>query len=215
MTDLFTQVFDNNCKWVAEKTKTDPQYFEKLATGQHPEFLYIGCSDSRVTAEDLMGLQPGQVFIHRNVANLVVSTDNNLNAVVQFAVEQLKVKHIIVCGHYECGGVKAALHPTDMGQLNSWLQTLRDVYRLHRDELDQLTNERERFDRLVELNVLEQCINIIKIDHVQRMWNKNGFPQVHGWVFDVRTGRLKNLGLDMEQIFGEVRSIYDINPPTS
>ncbi|HEX9959032.1 MAG TPA: carbonic anhydrase [Fibrella sp.] len=215
MTDLFTQVFDNNCKWVAEKTKTDPRYFEKLATGQHPEFLYIGCSDSRVTAEDLMGLQPGQVFIHRNVANLVVSTDNNLNAVVQFAVEQLKVKHIIVCGHYECGGVKAALHPTDMGQLNSWLQTLRDVYRLHRDELDQLTNERERFDRLVELNVLEQCINIIKIDHVQRMWNKNGFPQVHGWVFDVRTGRLKNLGLDMEQIFGEVRSIYDINPPTS
>ena len=211
----YHEILERNRLWVEQTTALDPEYFQRLASEHKPRFLYIGCSDSRVTAEDLMGLQPGQVFIHRNVANLVVSTDNNLNAVVQFAVEQLKVKHIIVCGHYECGGVKAALHPTDMGQLNSWLQTLRDVYRLHRDELDQLTNERERFDRLVELNVLEQCINIIKIDHVQRMWNKNGFPQVHGWVFDVRTGRLKNLGLDMEQIFGEVRSIYDINPPTS
>jgi len=210
--EMFTNIFENNRNWVAEKTGADPQYFDKLATGQHPEFLYIGCSDSRVTAEDLMGMQPGQVFIHRNVANLVVSTDNNLNAVVQYAVEHLLVKHIIVCGHYECGGVKAALHPSDMGQLNSWLQTLRDVYRLHRAELDQITEERARFDRLVELNVMEQCINIIKIDHVQRMWYKTGFPTIHGWVFDVRTGNLKNLGLDMEQVFSEVRSIYDLQP---
>ncbi len=213
--DLFTEVFENNRKWVAEKTGADPQYFEKMATGQHPELLYIGCSDSRVTAEDLMGLQPGQVFIHRNVANLVVSTDNNLNAVVQYAVEHLLVKHIIVCGHYECGGVKAALHPSDMGQLNSWLQTLRDVYRLHRAELDQITEERARFDRLVELNVQEQCINIIKIDHVQRMWYKTGFPTIHGWVFDIRTGQLKNLGLNMEEIFSEVRSIYDLGPASN
>ncbi|WP_266366675.1 carbonic anhydrase [Tellurirhabdus rosea] len=213
--NLFTQVFENNCRWVAEKTKTDPEYFTKLATGQHPEFLYIGCSDSRVTAEDLMGLQPGQVFVHRNVANLVVSTDNNVNAVVQYAVEQLKVKHIIICGHYECGGIKAALHPSDMGQLNSWLQTLRDVYRLHRAELDAIPDEQKRFDRLVELNVLEQCINVIKIDHVQRMWYKTGFPQVHGWVFNVRTGVLKDLGLDMEQVFGDIRSIYDLRPTAS
>lgn len=208
----FDQIFENNKQWVASKLALDPAYFEKLAKGQAPEFLYIGCSDSRATAEDLMGLQPGEVFIHRNVANLVVSTDNNLNAVVQYAVQHLKVKHIIVCGHYECGGVKAALNPSDMGQLNSWLQTLRDVYRLHRQELDGMANDRDRFDRLVELNVREQCINMIKIDHVQRSWYQTGYPTIHGWVFDVRTGQLKDLGLNMAEVFGEVRSIYDLKP---
>lgn len=208
----FTQIFENNQKWVAEKLNADPAYFNKLAEGQHPEYLYIGCSDSRVTAEDLMGLQPGQVFIHRNVANLVVATDNNINAVIQFAVEVLKVKHIIVCGHYECGGIKAAMYPSDMGQLNSWLQTLRDVYRLHKQELDEIADEKRKFDRLVELNVQEQCINIIKIDHVQRAWYKTGFPIVHGWVFDVRTGNLKDLKLDMPKVFGDYRSIYDLHP---
>lgn len=206
----FDKIFENNKKWVAEKLSVDPDYFNQLSKGQHPEFLYIGCSDSRVTAEDLMGLKPGEVFIHRNVGNLVVSTDTNVNAVVQYAVEFLKVKHIIVCGHYECGGIKAALNPSDMGQLNSWLQTLRDVYRLHREELDAIIEEQRRFDRLVELNVLEQCLNIIKIDHVQRMWYKTGFPTVHGWVFDVRTGNLKDLNLNMEARFEEIRSIYDL-----
>lgn len=205
-------IFKHNEQWVAQKLNTDPQYFEKLAKGQQPQILYIGCSDSRVTAEDLMGAQPGEIFIHRNVANLVVSTDNNLNAVVQYAVEHLKVKHIVICGHYECGGVKAALNPTDMGQLNSWLQTLRDVYRLHRTELDAIDNDHKRFDRLVELNVLEQCINIIKIDHVQRAWYQTGFPKIHGWVFNVRTGKLIDLGLNMEKEFGEVRTIYDLKP---
>ncbi len=209
---MFEKIFENNKKWVAEKLSVDPDYFKELSKGQHPEFLYIGCSDSRVTAEDLMGVKPGEVFIHRNVANLVVNTDNNINAVVQYAVEFLKVKHIIVCGHYECGGIKAALNPSDMGQLNSWLQTLRDVYRLHRAELDAIKEEQRRFDRLVELNVLEQCLNIIKIDHVQRMWYKTGFPTVHGWVFDVRTGNLKDLNLDMGARFAEIRSIYDLKP---
>jgi len=208
----FNKIFKNNESWVAEKLALDAQYFEKLAQGQRPEFLYIGCSDSRVTAEDLMGVLPGEVFIHRNVANLVVSTDNNLNAVVQYAVEYLKVKHIIVCGHYECGGVKAALNPSDMGQLNSWLQTLRDVYRFHKQELDAIEDDKTRFDRLVELNVREQCINIIKIDHVQRAWYNTGFPTIHGWVFDVRTGKLIDLNLDMKKIFQEVRSIYDLHP---
>jgi carbonic anhydrase len=138
-----------------------------------------------VTAEDLMGVMPGEVFVHRNVANMVVSTDNNLNA---------------------------ALHPSDMGQLNSWLQTLRDVYRLHRDELDAITDEKKRFDRLVELNVQEKCVNIIKIDHLQRSWYKTGFPTIHGWVFDVRSGELKDLGLDMEEVFAEIRIIYDLKP---
>jgi carbonic anhydrase len=208
----FAKIFQNNQKWIAEKLATNPEYFQKLAEGQHPEFLYIGCSDSRVTAEDLMGLQPGEVFIHRNIANQVIPTDNNINAVIQYAVEHLRVKHIIVCGHYECGGVKAALHPSDLGQLNSWLQTLRDVRRLHSAELEGIQEGRALFDRLVELNVREQCLNIIKIDHVQRAWYKTGFPQIHGWVFDVRTGNLKDLGLDMSREFAPIREIYDLKP---
>jgi carbonic anhydrase len=207
-----SEIFQNNKKWVAGKLALDANYFDNLMKGQQPEFLYIGCSDSRVTAEDLMGLKPGEVFIHRNIANLVVSTDNNLNAVVQYAVEHLKVKHIIVCGHYECGGVKAALNPSDMGQLNSWLQTLRDVYRLHKTELDLIRDERKKYDRLVELNVREQCINIIKIDHFQRAWYQTGFPNIHGWVFDVRTGNLIDLNLEQAGIFKEIRSIYDLRP---
>jgi carbonic anhydrase len=208
----FEKIFENNEKWVAEKLSSNPDYFKQLAQGQHPEILYIGCSDSRVTAEDLMGVNPGDVFIHRNIANQVISTDNNVNSVVQYAVEHLKVKHIIVCGHYECGGVKAALHPSDMGQLNSWLQTLRDVYRLHRHAFDEIQDDQKRFDRLVELNVREQCFNIIKIDHVQRAWYKTGFPKIHGWVFDVKTGKLNDLKLNMEKEFMEVRSIYDLKP---
>ena len=208
----FKKIFENNKKWVSDKLDSDPNYFEKLAKGQHPEFLYIGCSDSRVTAEDLMGVNPGEVFIHRNIANQVISTDNNLNAVVQYAVEHLKVKHIIICGHYECGGIKAAMNPSDMGQLNAWLQSLRDVYRYHREELDAIVEEQKRFDRLVELNVLEQCLNIIKIDHVQRAWYKTGYPRIYGWVFDVRTGNLIDLGLDMEKEFSNIRKIYDLDP---
>ena len=208
----FKQIFQNNEKWINDKLSSNPDYFNQLAKGQSPEYLYIGCSDSRVTAEDLMGVQPGQVFIHRNIANQVIPTDNNINAVVQYAVEHLKVKHIIVCGHYECGGVKAALNPSDMGQLNSWLQTLRDVRRLHKNELESITDDNQRFDKLVELNVLEQCMNIIKIDHVQKSWYKTGFPKIHGWVFNVRNGKLIDLGLDMEKEFMSIRSIYDLKP---
>lgn len=207
-----SRIFENNEKWIAGKLDINPDYFTELSKGQSPEFLYIGCSDSRVTAEDLMGVQPGEVFIHRNIANQVIATDSNVNSVVQYAVEHLKVKHIIVCGHYECGGVKAALNPSDMGQLNSWLQTLRDVYRFHKMELDSITDAQKRFDRLVELNVREQCINIIKIDHVQRAWYQTGYPQIHGWVFDVKTGKLIDLKLNMEEEFKEVRSIYDLKP---
>jgi carbonic anhydrase len=208
----FNKIFANNEKWISEKLSINPNYFLDLSKGQSPEFLYIGCSDSRVTAEDLMGVMPGEVFIHRNIANQVIPTDNNVNAVVQYAVEYLKVKHIIVCGHYECGGVKAALNPSDMGQLNSWLQTLRDVRRLHKEELDAISEEHKRFDRLVELNVKEQCMNIIKIDHVQKAWYKTGFPKIHGWVFDVRTGKLIDLGLNMEKEFSSIREIYDLKP---
>ena len=210
----FATIFKNNERWIAEKLAQNPDYFKQLAKGQTPEFLYIGCSDSRVTAEDLMGLQPGEVFIHRNIANQVIPTDNNINAVIQYAVEHLKVKHIIVCGHYECGGVKAALNPSDLGQLNSWLQTLRDVRRLHSEELESIDDEHARFDRLVELNVKEQCMNIIKIDHVQKSWYKTGYPKIYGWVFDVRTGKLIDLGLNMEKEFAHIRHIYDLKPAT-
>ena len=203
----FNTIFQNNEQWIKDKLILDPNYFENLAKGQNPEFLYIGCSDSRVTAEDLMGLNPGEVFIHRNIANQVIPTDNNVNAVVQYAVEHLKV-----CGHYECGGVKAALNPSDMGQLNSWLQTLRDVRRLHKKELENIKDPQLLFDRLVELNVREQCMNIIKIDHVQKSWYKTGFPKIHGWVFDVRTGKLIDLGMDLEKEFMEIREIYDLKP---
>jgi carbonic anhydrase len=208
----FNKIFQNNEKWVAEKLALDPDYFNKLEKGQSPKLLYIGCSDSRVTAEELMGANPGEVFVHRNVANLVISTDNNLNAVVQYAIEHLKVKHIILCGHYECGGVYAAMKPSDMGQLNSWLQPLRDVYRLHKTELDSIKDDISRYDRLVELNVREQCINIIKIDHFQRAWYGTGFPTLHGWIFDVRTGKLIDLELNMSEIFRDIRSIYDLKP---
>jgi carbonic anhydrase len=208
----YDEIFRDNAAWVAAKLAQDPAYFEKLSRGQNPEILYVGCSDSRVTAEDLMGAEPGEIFIHRNVANLVVATDNNVNAVVQYAVEQLKVQHIVVCGHYECGGVKAAMHPGDLGQLNSWLQSIRDVYRIHQAELDAIHEPRERFDRLVELNVLEQCLNIVKIDHVQRAWYRTGYPQIHGWVFDVRTGRLVDLDLKIADEFASIRQIYDLRP---
>ncbi len=208
----FKELFKNNERWVQDKLAIDPQYFKQLAEGQSPEYLYIGCSDSRVTAEELMGAEPGEIFVHRNIANLVVNSDSNINAVVQYAVEFLKVKHIIVCGHYECGGIRAAMNPSDMGQLNSWLQTLRDVYRFHKAELDAIKEDQARFDRLVELNVLEQCFNIMKIDHVQRAWYNSGFPTVHGWVFDVRTGRLKDLELDLGKEFAGIRSIYDLKP---
>ncbi len=206
------KLLENNRIWMSEKLAVDPDYFRKLSQGQHPELLYIGCSDSRVTAEELMGLNPGDVFVHRNVANLVIGTDNNLNAVVQYALEVLKVKHIIICGHYECGGIRAAMKPRDMGQLNSWLQTLRDVYRLHRRELNSIKDQSKRFDRLVELNVIEQCISVVKIDHVQRSWYSTGFPKIHGWVFDVRTGKIVDLNLDMHEEFKGIRKIYDLKP---
>jgi carbonic anhydrase len=208
----FERIFGSNRQWAAAKLAADPGYFARLAQGQQPRILYIGCSDSRVTAEEIMGVDPGELFVHRNIANLVISTDVSLNAVVQYAIEQLQVQHVVVCGHYECGGVKAALHPADNGQLNGWLQTLRDAYRLHQAEIDAITDLRERFDRLVEVNVLEQCINLVKVDHWQRSWYRTRSPMIHGWVFDVRSGLLKDLDLDIAREIADIRAIYDLNP---
>jgi len=203
------QVFQNNKKWIAEKLSIDVNYFETLSMGQHPEILYIGCSDSRVTAEDLMGLQPGEVFIHRNIANLVNNVDLNVMAVVNYAVRHLKVKHVVVCGHYNCGGVKAAMQPVDMGQLNPWLRNIRDVYRTHKNELNAIVDETARYNRLVELNVQEQCINLIKTAEIQEAYNQRDIT-VHGWVFDIRSGKLIDLKIDFPKILGNIMEIYKL-----
>lgn len=206
----YEQIFENNRTWVAQKTATDAEFFQKLATDQRPEFLYIGCSDSRVTAEDLMGLQPGEVFVHRNVANLVNATDLNVMAVINYAVRHLGVKHVVVCGHYNCGGVKAAMQPKDLGILNPWLRNIRDVYRLHREELNAITDEHARYNRLVELNVQEQCVNVIKLAAVQQQYVEHGYPTVHGWVFDLHNGLLKDLNINFREVLRDIQEIYNL-----
>lgn len=203
------KIFENNKTWIAEKLAIDKNYFENLSKGQSPEFLYIGCSDSRVTAEDLMGVQPGEVFIHRNIANLVNNVDLNVMSVLNYAVRHLKVKHIVVCGHYNCGGVKAAMQPKDMGILNPWLRNIRDVYRTHKVELNAIENEDNRYNRLVELNVQEQCVNLIKTAAVQEAYKERGI-MVHGWVFDIHTGKLIDLKIDFPKILGDIMEIYKL-----
>ncbi len=201
------QIFENNKAWVKEKLTTDSHYFENLAKGQQPEFLYIGCSDSRVTAEDLMGVQPGEVFVHRNIANLVNNVDLNVMSVINYAIRHLEVNHVVVCGHYNCGGVKAAMSQQDMGILNPWLRNIRDVYRLHRVELDAIENVDARYNRLVELNVQEQCVNLIKTAAVQEAHKMRGL-KVHGWVFDIQTGKLIDLNIDFPKILEDIMAIY-------
>lgn len=206
----YEQIFENNRQWIASKTATDKDFFKKLATDQNPEYLYIGCSDSRVTAEELMGAQPGEVFVHRNVANVVANIDLNVMSVINYAVRNLRVNHIVVCGHYNCGGVKAAMQSKDLGILNPWLRNIRDVYRLHKDELNAIADEHTRYDRLVELNVQEQCVNVIKTAVVQQRYLTEGYPVVHGWVFDLRTGLLKDLKIDFEHVLHEIQEIYNL-----
>lgn len=210
MENSYERIFENNREWIQEKLGQDPDFFKKMTQGQSPEFLYIGCSDSRVTTEELMGLKPGEVFVHRNLANVVSSLDMSINSVIQYAVEHLRVKHIIVCGHYGCGGIKAAMQPQDYGLLNPWLRNIRDVYRLHKDELNSIENETQRYKRLVELNVQEQCINVIKIACVQERYIEEKFPIVHGWVFDIETGKLIDLSIDFPRILADIQKIYDL-----
>jgi carbonic anhydrase len=178
-----------NKAWAAEKVADDPKYFERLADIQTPEFLWIGCSDSRVPANEITGTQPGEIFVHRNVANLVINTDVNLFSVLDYAVNHLKIKHVIVCGHYGCGGVKAATTKNDFkAVLNMWLRNIKDVYRHHRDELDAIKDEDARCDRLVELNVQEQVKNIAKTSIIQRAWQNEQRPDLHGWVYGLKDG---------------------------
>lgn len=210
MNKLYEKIFENNRKWVEEKTRNDKDFFAKLSKEQRPDFLFIGCSDSRVPANEIMGLEPGEVFVHRNIANMVPNTDVNVQSVIQYAVENLEVKHVIVCGHYGCGGVYAAMQSHDMGQMNMWLRNIRDVYRLHKKELNAIENEQAKYDRLIELNVQEQCVNITKTASVQKSYIKKGYPQVHGWVYDLKNGLLKDLNLDFDKILSDIREIYHL-----
>lgn len=181
-----------NKGWAAEKIQDDPKFFDRLSHVQTPEFLWIGCSDSRVPPNEITQTQPGEIFIHRNVANLVINTDVNLLSVLDYAVTYLKVKHVIVCGHYGCGGIKAAITNHDFkAVLNMWLRNIKDVYRIHRAELDAITDEEKKTDRLVELNVLEQVFNLAKTSIVQRAWTEEQRPDLHGWVYGLNDGIIK------------------------
>jgi len=200
-------ILDNNAAWVKKMLDLDANYFENLSKGQSPTFLYIGCSDSRVTAEELMGISPGDAFVHRNIANMVPNTDLSAMSVIDYAVVHLKVKDIVVCGHYYCGGVKAAMESADLGILNPWLRNIRDVYRIHKDELNAIEDEEAKYKRLVELNVQEQCINVIKTAEVQRAYIERGI-KVHGWVFDIRSGKIIDLKINFSKVLADVMEIY-------
>jgi len=202
-------IFNNNQKWIDDKLSIDADYFKKLSDGQSPEVLYIGCSDSRVSAEELMGAQPGEIFVHRNIANMVISIDLNMMSVVNYAVDFLEVKHIVVCGHYLCGGVKAAMEAKDLGILNPWLRNIRDVYRMHKNELNAIADEHARYNRLVELNVEEQCYNLMKTAAVQKAYLGRGL-QVHAWVFDMKNGKLIDLKIDFKKKLDEIMEIYNL-----
>ncbi len=210
MRKSYDKIFEKNKAWVEAQCAENPDFFKNLSITQTPEFLYIGCSDTCVSAEEMMGMKPGELFVHRNIANVVNTLDMSATAVIQYAVEHLQVKHIIVCGHYGCGGIKAAMTAEDLGLLNPWLRTIRDVYRLHQTELDAIGDEQKRYDRLVELNVQEQCINVIKMAVVQEEYLVDEYPIVHGWVFDMRTGKIIDLEIDFENILKDIQKIYNL-----
>ncbi len=205
----YEQLFENNRAWVAGRLEADPGYFERLAEGQSPRYLFIGCSDSRVNANEMVGTRTGELFVHRNIANLVVHTDMNLMSVLQFAVEVLGVEHIIVCGHYGCGGVLAAVDRSYHGLIDKWLRTIKDVYRIYHDELDAIADPVEQHQRLVELNVREQVYRLASTSFVQRRWGRDIKDHVHGWVYDIRHGLLNDLCIDPAD--ESARSLYELD----
>jgi carbonic anhydrase len=214
--DNLDALLDNNKKWVEEMKKDDPSYFDKVGAPQKPRYLYIGCADSRVPANQIIGLGPGEVFVHRNVGNLVPATDLNSLSVIEYAVGHLHVKDIIVTGHYDCGAVRAALKTQDLGMIENWLRCIRDVYRLHGDQLDMIEDDEERHRRLVEINVVETCMNIFKTGVVQRKRiqtaNEEGgaYPRIHALVFDPKVGILNKLPINFKRRMGNFKHIYDL-----
>lgn len=197
MTDFYKKILDNNKIWSETKLKDDPEYFEKLSKGQSPPLLWIGCSDSRVPANEVIGAQPGEVFVHRNIANMVIHSDMNMLSVLDYAVNVLKVKHVIVCGHYGCGGVKAALGNDSIGIIDNWIRHIKDVYRRHRHYLDSIMDETDRFNSFVELNVKEQVYDLAKTSIVQGAWRNGQELCLHGWVYGLDTGIVKDLEVNL------------------
>lgn len=194
---MYKSLLEGNKKWVQEKNEEDPGFFARLSKGQSPQVLWIGCSDSRVPANEITGTQPGDIFVHRNIANMVVHSDMNLLSVLDYAVNVLEVRHVIVCGHYGCGGVKAAMENKQYGLVDNWLRYIKDVYRLHQEELDGITNEEARFKRFVELNVIEQVFDLSKTSIIQNAWRTRSNLNVHGWVYELSTGIIKDLKVSL------------------
>jgi carbonic anhydrase len=198
MEELYKKFLDGNKKWVEQTVAKDPQFFERLSKQQAPPLLWIGCSDSRVPANEIINAAPGDVFVHRNIANMVVHADMNMLTVLDFAVQILKVKHVIVCGHYGCGGILAALSNKQHGFIDNWLRNIKDVYRLHQKELDAITDSNQKARRLVELNVIEQVLNVCKTSTVQNAWQERNYPHIHGWVYDIANGIIKDLDVSVK-----------------
>lgn len=209
--DIYKSLLEGNKRWVEEKLKEDSEFFNRLAKGQHPQVLWIGCSDSRVPANEITGTQPGDIFVHRNIANMVVHSDMNMLSVLDYAVNVLKVKHVIVCGHYGCGGVKAALGHEQFGLVDNWLRHIKDVYRLHTKELDAIKDENEKFNRFVELNVIEQVLDLTKTSIIQNAWANRNEPIVHAWVYDLKTGIIKDLNESFDNQ-GKLPPIFRMEP---
>ncbi|MCE2788437.1 MAG: carbonate dehydratase [Saprospiraceae bacterium] len=206
MSEFYQKILENNKRWVAEKTKDDPEFFERLSNGQSPPLLWIGCADSRVPANEITGTLPGEVFVHRNIANMVVHTDMNMLSVLDYAVNVLKVRHVIVCGHYGCGGVKAAMGNHQFGLIDNWIRHIKDVYRFHQQELDSIQDEEMRFNRFVELNVVEQVHDLAKTSIVQNAWEKGQQLWIHGWVYSIKNGLVKDLNVN----FGSNAELPDV-----
>lgn len=207
--DSLKVLFEQNKKWVSEKTGKDPGYFKKLARDQDPPYLWIGCADSRVPANEIVGLEPGELFVHRNVANVVPHTDFNALSVLEFAVRILKVKHVIVCGHYGCGGVRAAMEDHHLGLVDNWLRNIRDVYARHKEELEGIVDLRQRHNRLVELNVLQQVLNVCHTTIVQEAWASKETLSIHGLVYNMDSGFLQDLNYCFSAS-DQVEAIYRI-----
>lgn len=211
MEKLYQKLLWGNKDWVAKKLKEDPNFFNDLAKGQRPPVLWIGCSDSRVPANEITGTKPGEVFVHRNIANMVIHTDSNLLSVLDYAVNILEVKHVIVCGHYNCGGIAASISNKHFGGIiDNWLSNIKDVYRLHQKELDGISDMEQRTRRLTELNIIEQVYNLCKTSIIQNAWEVHKRPHVHGWVYDVANGLIKDLNVTVRDV-SEMHSVYKID----
>lgn len=206
MSQYYQTLLDNNKSWVEKMTKKDPDFFKKLSEGQSPAYLWIGCSDSRVPANEITGTSAGEVFVHRNIANMVIHSDMNLLSVLDYAVNVLKVKHVIVCGHYGCGGVKAALGNANIGLIDNWIRHIKDVYRFHYHELDAIEDEKAKFDRFVEFNVIEQVMDLAKTSIVQNAWKNGQNLWIHGWVYNIQDGLVKDLGVN----YGSNQELPDV-----